>query len=284
MMSTRQLIDVLEKHLVPFGLSEDLQRLAFKNKVLLEFLTILNIGGSVRVEQETRLSQTIVAARVLARCLDGLNYAFFKFVKPVKYAPADIDLIVGMEDSFSVVKRIESLGYRVVVAEPYCATLVKGVSIVDVYVHPTIGGIVYLDGAKLLRHVQTVEFNGFKIPVLEPYVEAVVACAHAVYKEKLFTLNDYFTVRNFVTLKSRKLAKELNCQYAIDFVLSLNNKIENNLLSMPYSFPAPLWFTVLLQKVFSDNLTRATCPKILQALADKRAGTQITSKLTRETY
>ncbi|MGD6932910.1 MAG: hypothetical protein ACQCN5_01740 [Candidatus Bathyarchaeia archaeon] len=284
-MSTSQLMDVLEKQFVPDALVVDnLQKLAVKNKILLQFLTNLKIGGSLRVEQEKRFNLTVQAAGVLSGYLADFNYAFFKFVKPVMYVPADIDLLVSLEDSYGVVKKLESGGYRVVVEEPYCVTLVKDAVIVDVYVHPTIGGVVYLDGALLLKHVRSVEFNGLNIPALTSYAEALVVAAHAVYKEKLYTLNDYFTIKNWITPKSRQLAKELNCEKALDLILNLNAKIQHQQLNMPYSFPTPFWLTLLFQKACNDNLTRSTCPKFLQALADKRSGLQIASKLTRETY
>jgi hypothetical protein len=284
-MSTRQLIEVLEtQNLCPDLKVESLKKLALKNKVLLQFLNVVKTDEPLRVEQEIRLRRTVQAARCLSDNLDGFDYVFFKFVKPVKYTPADIDLLVSLEDSLGVVRKIESLGYFVVVAEPYCTTLVNGESIVDVYVHPTIGGIIYLDGARLLEHVRHVEFNGFKIRTLAPHVEALVAAAHAVYKEKLYTLNDYFVIKKWVTKESFTLAKKLNCEYALKLALSLNQKIDCGQLNMPYSLPVSFWFFVLLQKFCQDKLTSATSLNVLKALKDERSGKHVTSKLTRETY
>jgi len=74
------------------------------------------------------------------------------------------------------------------VDEPYSATSAREGIVVDVYVHPTIGGVVYLDGRILLEHSVSATFEDIEIPVLESYAEAVLAAAHAVYKERIYTL------------------------------------------------------------------------------------------------
>jgi len=44
------------------------------------------------------------------------------------------------------------LGYRVVVKDPYCLTLTKGDSMIDLYVHPSLGGVIFINGQGLLEH------------------------------------------------------------------------------------------------------------------------------------
>jgi hypothetical protein len=51
------------------------------------------------------------------------------------------------------------------------------------------------------------EFNGVEVVSLESYAEALVSAAHAVYKERIYTLNDYFTVKEWTTEETFKLAK-----------------------------------------------------------------------------
>jgi hypothetical protein len=284
-MSTRQLIDALERRKLDSNLKlEPLMKLASKNKVLLQLLIVLDIKGFLREEQEKNMRRTDQAVKVLSNSLKDSNHAFFKFVKPVSYVPSDIDILVSLDESDEVVKKIWMLGYRIVVKEPYCVTLVKGESIVDVYAHPTIGGVAYMDGEKLLEHVRTTEFNGLKIRTLEEYAEALMAAAHAVYKEKLYTLNDYFIVKKWATQRSVKLAEELNCEEALKLALAFNQKIENDGLNPPYNIPTLLWLKLLLQKLTNDKLTRATSSNIFKAIRDQRSGNLLTSKLTRETY
>ena len=66
-------------------------------------------------------------------------------------------------------RRIEGLGFKVEVKEPFSTTLAKGPFIVDVYVHPTLGGMIYMDGQELLNHVCIKDFNGLRIKSLESY-------------------------------------------------------------------------------------------------------------------
>jgi len=56
----------------------------------------------------------------------ALVFAFFKLVKPVSYVTADLDVLVKSEEREEIIRRIEGLGFRVEVKEPFCTTLVKG--------------------------------------------------------------------------------------------------------------------------------------------------------------
>ena len=282
---TNQLIEVLEcKNFSEFN-SASLMSLAQKNKVLLQFLRASGFECSLKISQEQTIKRTIDTVHVLSESLKGSNYAFFKFLKPVSYVPSDIDIIVSLCDVNEIVKKISRLGYHVEVKEQYCVTLVKGSSVIDLYVHPTIGNVVYMDGSILLMHTTTIDFHGFKIITLEKYAEALMAAAHSIYKEKIYTLNDYFTIKHWVTGKSFKLAKELNCEYALKFALALNYQIEYGQLEMPYRMPIPLWFTGLIRKFNIDELTRATSTNIIKTIInDNRSGALFVSKLTRKTY
>jgi len=48
---------------------------------------------------------------------------------------------------------IEGRGYRVAVEDPYRLTLTKGDSIIDFYVHPSLGGVIFINGQGLLERV-----------------------------------------------------------------------------------------------------------------------------------
>jgi len=65
---------------------------------------------------------------------------------------------------------------------------------------------------------------------------------------------------------------------------SSNFKIKIYALKAPYKIPVPLWLAMLLQKLQSDDLTRATSTEVLKTLTRKNAGKLLISKLTRETY
>jgi len=257
---------------------------ARKNKILLHLLRVLNIQGSIRERQESAISKVIQVIQALSKLLKDYNYAFFKLIKPLSYVPADVDLLVDAKQAGRVAHEIRGLGYRVAVKDPYCLTLTKGNSIVDLYVHPCIGGVIFINGQRLLEHSCTTEFNGIEVKSLESYAEALVASSHAVYKERIYTLNDYFTVERWTSKKTLKLAQELKCEEALKTAINLNRKIRLGALETPYKIPAPIWLAILTRKLQTDSLTRASSTSILKTLTSKRIGKLLTSKLTRETY
>jgi hypothetical protein len=257
---------------------------AGKNKILLHMLRALNIQGSLRERQELGMSKVIEVVQTLSKLLKDYNYAFFKLVKPLSYVPADVDLLIDVSQVKSAAHEIMGLGYRVAVKDPYCLTLTKGDSIVDLYVHPCLGGVVFIDDQRLLEHSCTMEFNGVEVKSLESYAEALVASSHAVYKERIYTLNDYFTVEEWTSKRALKLAQELKCEEALETAMSLNRKIRLGMLETPYKIPLPTWLAILIRKFQTDGLTRASSIGMLKTLTSKRAGMLLASKLMRETY
>ena len=128
------------------------------------------------------------------------------------------------------------------------------------------------------------EFNGAEVKSLESYAEALVAASHAIYKERNYTLNDYFTVEKWTSKKTIKLAQELKCMEALKTAINLNRKIRHGTLETPYKISTPKWLAILARKFKTDKLTRATSINMLKTLTNKRTGKLLTSKLTRETY
>jgi hypothetical protein len=255
-----------------------------KNKILLHLLRALNIQGSVREQQESGIRKVIEVVQTLSKLLKNYNYTFFKLIKPISYVPADVDLLVDASQAKNVAHEIMSLGYTIAVKDPYRITLTKGDSIIALYVHPSLGGAIFIDGQRLLEHTCTVEFNGAEVKSLESYAEVLVVACHAIYKERIYTLNDYFTVERWANRKAIRLAQELKCEEALKTAMSLNRKISLGALETPYRIPLPMWLAILARKFERDELTRTTSINVLNILTNKRAVKLLTSKLTRETY
>jgi hypothetical protein len=257
---------------------------ARKNKILLHMLRALNIEGPLRDQQELSIRKIVEVVQTLSKLLREYNYAFFKLIKPVSYVPADVDLLIDEGQAEKAALQIMHLGYTVAVKDPYCITLTRGDSIIDLYVHPSLGGVIIIDGQRLLEHKCPIEFNGAEIMSLERYAEALVTASHAIYKERIYTLNDYFTVERWASRKTIKLAQELRCEEALKIAINLNKKIRLGILETPYRIPLPIWLAILTRKLRRDSLTRATSINMLKTLVNKRSGKLLTSKLTRETY
>jgi len=257
---------------------------ARKNKVLLHAIRALNVQSHLREQQELGMRRVVERVEALSKTLKNYNYAFFKLIKPLSYVPADLDLLVDASQVKDVAHELMKLSYTVAVKDPYCLTLMRGDSIVDLYVHPCLGGVIFIDGQRLLEHLCTAEFYGVEVKSLESYAEALVTSSHAVYKERIYTLNDYFTVERWASKEALKLAQELKCEEALETAINLNRKIRSGTLETPYKIPLPIWLALLVRKFKRDGLTRATSTGMLKILTSKRIGKLLTSKLTRETY
>ena len=258
--------------------------LAFRNKVLLQLLRALNIQGPLREQQELSMRKVIETVRVLSKLLKDYNYAFFKLVKPLSYVPADIDILVDANQIGKVVHEIVGLGYGVAVKDPYCITFVRGDSIIDLYVHPSLGGMIFIDGGKLLEHRCLREFNGVEIVSLESYAEALVSATHAIYKERIYTLNDYFTVKEWTTEETFKLAKKLRCTSALELAVKINEAFEKGFIEAPYKIPVITWTKLLVRRIVNDPLIRSTSKNLVSSIGSKRGLKLLKSKFTRETY
>jgi hypothetical protein len=257
---------------------------ARKNKILLHMLRTYNIEGPLRERQELGIRKIVEVVQTLSKLLKEYNYAFFKLIKPVSYVPADVDLLIDEGQAEKAAQEIMRLGYTVAVKDPYCITLTKGNSIIDLYIHPSLGGAIIIDGQRLLEHRCPMEFNGVEIMSLERYAESLVAASHAIYKERIYTLNDYFTVDRWASRKTIKLAQELRCEEALKIAINLNKTIRLGILETPYKIPLPTWLAILTRKLRRDSLTRATSINMLKTLVNKHAGKLMMSRLTRETY
>ncbi len=282
---TKNLITILEGQILPEINVHFLIDKAHKNKVLLHALRALNLQGPLREKQESAIKNATKVVQDLSKHLKEYDHAFFKLVKPIAYVPADVDILIRTDQVGEVAKKIMKLGYRIAVKDPYCITLKKADSIIDLYVYPSLGGVIILNGQKLLEYTTTKSFNGIEIRTLEDYAEALVAAAHSIYKERIYTLNDYFIVEKWASPKTHKLAQELECKNSLEAALILNRKIHQGSIEAPYKIPIPEWLMMLLlQKFQADVLTRATSINMLKTLANRHGINQLTSKLTRETY
>ena len=284
--NNRNLINIIEGK-VSIKLVQELDSIineASKNKVLLHVLRILNIEEPLRYFQEARMKRIINTVKILSKILKNYDYAFFKLVKPVTYVPADVDILVNTNYFRNVVKEVRGLGFKIKVKDPYCVTFVKGDLIIDLYTYPSLGGMIFINGQELLTYTTIKEINGIEIKALENYAEVLATATHAIYKERIYTLNDYFTVEKWISGKTFKLAEELKCKPVIEISLDLNRKIRQGIIKAPYKIPTYLWIKQLIQKLKEDNLTRATLVNMLKALASKRGVNSLISKFVRETY
>ena len=119
----------------------ELLRDAERNKVLLEFAERANAAEIAEAEKR-KLKQVAEIAAEVHEALKGVDHLFIKLAKPVRYVPADVDMLTSQPKVAAA--NLAKRGYRLVVMEPYIITLRKNGINVDLYLHPSVGNIDFL--------------------------------------------------------------------------------------------------------------------------------------------
>jgi len=259
-------------------------KIAAKNKILLQFLRVTQLDRKLLLLEEAKYRRFLENLALTQETLNGLDHVFIKLRKPVAYVPSDIDILIPRNLISKAVHRLMEKGFRIEVAEPYCITMTRNKAIIDLYIYPTLGGMIYVNTDKLFEYKEVIEFNGVEIQTLSPSAEALLTMAHSIYKERIYTLNDYITVSKWISKKTFRLAEELKCIKALMISMEINKLVDSRKLILPYKIPLPLWIKILTNKVIEDDITRATTINLIKSLRDRRAGKQIISKLTRQSY
>ena len=115
-------------------------------------------------------------------------------------------------------------------------------------------------------------------------METIVSLCHAIDKEWLYTLNDYFTVSEWFDRRSLDLCYELSFVFEARLALTLNRLIEESVVETPVKIPGVYRLVVWGNKMFSNDLSRASVLRSVFWLGDRRLGKTVLSKLFRETY
>lgn len=263
---------------------DDLIKLAKLNKVLLGFLRKIGYGGFLRIKEERLYKHYIAKVSEVSRILSDLDYALYKFRKPIEHVSTDIDIIIRQEHLPSAVKRLTEKGFKVKLLEPYTITMVRDKTIVDLYTNPSFAWIVYLDGKRLLEEIEIIEIGDVEAKALNIDAEVVVAAAHAVYKEHIYLLADYYITKKWLSGKAMKLARELNAEDAIRMSMKLNEQIEQGRIEVPAKLK-PIEITrVLTNKFIVDSIFRATTTNIARLIAKERGIQLLSWRIRRKSY
>ncbi len=263
-----------------------LTEVAKLNKLYLAFIRhVSEIPRHERLLEESRFRLFMKHVTDVVKVLKGLRYALFKFRKPIDYVPSDLDILIHGNDVSEAVKRLMSIGFSIDVIEPYTVTLKKKNFIVDLYIHPSIAWVVYMDGQKLLEdYSEDVEVNDVLARCLTKDAEVVVSIAHAIYKEHLVLLLDYLTIRKWFSRRVLEIAIEFNVEEALEIALSVCRAVEEGIIEVPYKVPLPYITKLYVSKVIKDPWFRGTSVNILKYLARERSGRITLWRLKRRSY
>ncbi|MEM4962931.1 MAG: hypothetical protein QXT13_02090 [Pyrobaculum sp.] len=242
-------------------------------------------GGGPGLEGETgRYARFMENAAEVASALRGLDYAFFKFLRPLRHVSVDLDVLVRAEHVAEAARRLLARGFRPVVIEPYTITLERRGFIVDLYTHPSFAWAVYLDGGRLLDEAEEGDVWGERGRLLTRPAEVVVAAAHAVYKEHIYLLMDYFVVKRWLDKRAVSLAEELGVGFALGLAAALNDAIEAGAIEAPYKFPPGLTARVLTERFVNCPAFRGSSLNFLKLAFNKRTPGLLLSRLRRASY
>jgi len=281
-----KLVESIDSGRIAGGSIGELIELAKLNKVLLGFLRRVGYEGPLRVVEESLYRRYMTEVVRVTKALRGLDYALYKFRKPIEHVSVDIDVLVRYEHLLKAVKALAGIDFRVEVLEPYTVTMVRGETIVDLYTHPSFAWIVYLDGERLLEEVETTEIDpvGVEVRALTVEAEAIATVAHAIYKEHMYLLSDYYVAREWLNTKALGLARELKAGEAVETALRLNEQIEKGLVEAPIKFTPVQSIEILARKFVEDSSFRATTVNILRLAMRKRTMQQLIWRIKRKTY
>lgn len=281
---TLNLMRSIDSGRIAKGSVEDLSELARLNKVLLGFLRRIGYGGPLRTREENLYRRYMIEVSRVSEALNNLDYALFKFRKPIEHVSVDIDVLVRYEHLPKAVKNLAELGFRVEVSEPYTVTIVRGKTIVDLYTHPSFAWIVYLNGERLLENMEMIEVNGVKAKALTTEAEAITTVAHAIYKEHIYLLTDYYVTKQWLNSGAINLARELNAEEALQMSLKLNKYIEKGLVETPIKLNPTQIVEILARKFMKDSNFRTTTINMIKLATKKRTIQELTSRIKRKSY
>jgi hypothetical protein len=123
----------------------------------------------------------------------GINYSIFKTIKPFPSTPADVDVLISDNDFDRAVSTLVDYGYRKLSGDTRTVSLKKDM-IVDLQVEPSVSTLPYLSRRLLMQHTEVNILDGIEVRTLAPEAEIIAVACHAIYKELMFTINDYYTI------------------------------------------------------------------------------------------
>ncbi|NAZ11863.1 MAG: hypothetical protein GU361_03955 [Desulfurococcales archaeon] len=216
----------------------------------------------------------------------GLEYALYKFRRPVEHVSVDLDILVGRGCVAGDVRALRDRGFRIAVAEPYTLTMERRGFIVDLYTEPAFAWVVYMDGGRLLRECsEDVELAGVPARGLSGGAEVAVAAAHAVYKEHLVLLMDCLVAWSWLDGEAWSVAVESGVEAGLVEMFRVCSLVRGGLAEAPFRLEPYVLAGLYVGKVVRDPVFRATLPNVVKYLVSRRdAGARVLARIMRKSY
>jgi hypothetical protein len=283
------------------------KRIAQKNKIALLYCLALDSIDESLLAKNQLLFTTIKSVSGLFN-ENNVDYAVFKTVKPFKTTPSDIDILVSDNSFAHAAALLSDVGYKELSKDAYSATLSKEM-IVDLQLQPSVSNLPYLDKDYLMQNRTVRNIENAKFFGLTDEAEIAIVACHSIYKELMFTLNDYYTITILAErlnvsdiIRAAKATKSIDvfkiifglCRRITEeaFGMELNvNEVSRQLgtdypqvETMPTRFPLSMVVRLLISRATKDTLVRSNAfPAIIKSMSVKQI-TRFVSHLGRDTY
>jgi hypothetical protein len=256
------------------------------NKLYLAYLRALGGPEDELVREEARYRWFLRNAVEVVGALRGLEYALYKFRRPVEHVSVDLDVLIERGCVAGAVRALRDRGFRIVVAEPYTVTLERRGFIVDLYTEPAFAWVVYMDGGRLLRECsEDVELAGVPACGLSRGAEVAVAAAHAVYKEHVVLLMDCLVAWSWLDGEAWSVAAESGVEAALVEMLRVCSLVRGGLAEAPFGLEPYVLTRLYAEKMVRDPAFRATLPNVVKYLVSRRdAGARVLARIARRSY
>jgi len=246
-----------------------------------------------------------------------IRYTFFKTIKPFPYTPSDIDVLLRSKaDLTRACQTLEMKGFKPLDTDLYGSTMLSpyhGIN-VDITTEVAVSSLIYLNKDLLFDHVNQVKIQGFNVLNLKPDADMMVAAAHSLYKEQMYTLSDYYTLAlssQFYT-EAFELAESTHATFALEEALRLTYEItvnafgSDNILierlkislqtakrgmkqprkgfDLPMKYPLNVLLRGLSKKILEDPTSRKSLPTALKSSLQPRFINKFLKHITRKGY
>jgi len=189
-----------------------------------DYLEKLGINYSQALDLVVRVSDTFEKS--------GVDYAFFKSLRPYPEATVDVDILVFGSDYGKALEAMSGAGYLRLETGPLSATFRDPVSGLGVDIHDEVGvsHLIYLDKDRLTGSVMGCEVSdGCFVRTLSPAADLLAVMAHSVLKEQMYVLSEYYTTlfylyadnRGTVLGSLRSLAEKCSLGFAVEAHLGI---------------------------------------------------------------
>jgi hypothetical protein len=297
------------------------------NKISLLYMETLAKFGKIDNENaelnrlRTRHKKMLELAVFLGNLFNDhdISYSIMKTLRPFAYAGADVDVLLGNTEDFSrAVKKLQEHNFTFLSQDLFSATMVrKDFEVnVDLQLGITVSNLPYINKRLLLQNVKEIKINGNTVKTLDAHADVNVIACHALYKENMYTLADFYSTALFITRENSKtlckLAEQTKSTAAVSAMLTWTQRIADaafginlpgiddalrclglhtiagilngNELRFPLRFSRSLVFLSLINKIYRDDYTRSSLIQALCSNLSRRQLGALMRHFSRESY